>query len=69
MTENYTSLRGIRYPGDFGTEPEHIREAKAQDYADKVTADAYRAGYAMLLAERSKRTWRNLFGLRSVTSS
>lgn len=35
-------LSGIMYPGDDGSEPEHIRLAKAQDYADEVDANAER---------------------------
>ena len=31
---------GIRYPGDDGSEPEHIRDAKAQEYAKEVTTRA-----------------------------
>jgi|SRR5688572_27957481 len=32
--------KGIRYPGDDGSEPEDVREAKAQAYADEVLAKA-----------------------------
>jgi hypothetical protein len=33
-------FRGIRYPGDDGSEPEHIRDAKAEEYAKEVTTRA-----------------------------
>jgi hypothetical protein len=53
-------FRGIRYPGDDGSEPEHIRDAKAQEYAKEVTTRAME--YAAS-AVQSSRSWRNLWGL------
>jgi hypothetical protein len=38
MPKNHVG--GIRYPGDDGSEPEDVREAKAQAYADEVLAKA-----------------------------
>mgnify|MGYP001595557657 CR=1 FL=1 len=54
---------GIRYPGDDGTEPPEVREAKAQAYAAEVTDFAYQNAIANFqAAEKARRGWRNLWG-------
>jgi hypothetical protein len=50
---------GIRYPGDDGSEPEHVRDAKAKKYADEVTARAMRHA----AKDRPVKSWRNLWGI------
>jgi hypothetical protein len=51
-------MRGIMYPGDDGSEPQHIRDEKAEAYARNITraiedqhgAEQGNAGYAMALS-------------------
>lgn len=58
------NLRGIRYPGDDGSEPAHVREQKAQEYAAKVVQDAERAA---LTRHRRPSLWERMMGRQAPT--